>query len=90
MQSVEEGTLYYYNLDKKILNSNIFYEIKGQSKEIIGYPIMNTIKSLRIVKGISVGKHHSLYWDEDGSLYSWGSRSLALGYGELPSDVVHY
>lgn len=49
---------------------------------------MNTIKTLKLVKGISVGKHHSLYWDEDGSLYSWGSRSLALGYGELPSDVL--
>jgi hypothetical protein len=21
-------------------------------------------------------------------LYSWGSKSLALGYGELPSDVL--
>lgn len=46
---------------------------------------MNKMRVGKVVKGVSVGKHHSLLWDNEGKLYSWGCRSLALGYGHLPS-----
>ena len=60
--------------------------MRNAAKEIIGYPTLNRMKVNRVVKGISVGKHHSLFWDNEGKLYSWGCRSLALGYGHLPSE----
>ncbi len=32
------------------------------------------------IKGVSIGTHHCLCWDIQGSLFSWGKKSLALGY----------
>ena len=40
------------------------------------------------VVGISVGKVHCMCWDVQGMLYTWGNRSLALGYDDLPQEVI--
>ena len=32
------------------------------------------------IVGISVGKFHCMCWDVDGKLYTWGNKSIALGY----------
>ena len=40
------------------------------------------------INGISVGKFHCMAWDEHGSLYTWGNRTIALGFKKLPRDKV--
>jgi alpha-tubulin suppressor-like RCC1 family protein len=84
---VQEATVFHYSLEKKVENSNRLYEIKAEMCEIIAHPTLTTIKTARSIKGISIGRHHSLCWDAEGQLFSWGCRSLGLGYGSLPSDV---
>lgn len=32
------------------------------------------------VIGISIGKVHCMCWDITGALYTWGNRTIALGY----------
>lgn len=41
------------------------------------------------VVGISVGKFHCMCWDISGCLFTWGNRSIALGYEELPHEVFN-
>lgn len=36
-----------------------------------------------------MGKYHTLCWDEHGGIYSWGSRSLALGFDSLPDEDLN-
>jgi hypothetical protein len=86
--NAETGTAYHYSLQKKVENSNRLYEIRAASCQIIAHPTLTSLNTCRPVKGISVGKHHSLCWDEQGELYSWGCRSLGLGFGSLPADVL--
>jgi hypothetical protein len=32
------------------------------------------------VVGLSIGKVHCMCWDTHGILYTWGNRTIALGY----------
>lgn len=32
------------------------------------------------IKGVCMSKYHNLCWDFDGKIYSWGHRSVGLGY----------
>jgi len=57
--------------------------------QIIGYPTGLTINCKKIIKGLSVGRYYTLCWDEYGRLYSWGCKSLGLGYGEMPDEVTN-
>jgi alpha-tubulin suppressor-like RCC1 family protein len=66
---------YYYNYE----SYNKLYEIS--SAMIVGYPSFSHIHINKKVRGISGSKYHSLCWDEEGKIYSWGFSSLALGYG---------
>lgn len=56
--------------------------------QIIGYPTGLTIDYKKNIKGLSVGKYYTLCWDDQGKLYSWGSKSLGLGYGVMPNEVT--
>ena len=51
---------------------------------IIGYPSKNIFYVKEKVVGISIGKYHSMCWSSEGSVYTWGNRSIALGYEDLP------
>ena len=55
--------------------------------KINGYPTLDVINVRNKILGISVGQHYCLCWDNNGQLYSWGSRSIGLGYIQLPTDV---
>ena len=35
-----------------------------------------------------MGKYHNLLWDCQGKLYSWGCKSIALGYSSLPAQEI--
>lgn len=54
--------------------------IEEETYSVIGYPTQQTFRMKNKVIGISAGKFHCLCWDSAGLLYSWGNRSLALGY----------
>ena len=56
------------------------------NSQLISYPSRTTISLPTSPKGLSFGKHLILYWDDDGNLYSWGCRSIALGYGSIPNE----
>ena len=51
-----------------------------QIYSIVAYPTQQTFTMKNKVIGISVGKFHCMCWDSVGLLYTWGNRSLALGY----------
>jgi hypothetical protein len=42
------------------------------------------------INGLSIGKNHCLCWDNEGKLFSWGCRSIALGYNDLPDAVYSF
>lgn len=46
----------------------------------MAYPTMEKNIMKNKVVGISVGKFHCMCWDIVGLLYTWGNRSLALGF----------
>ncbi len=62
------------------------YRITDNGRTVIGYPTMEKFDFNSKIVGISVGKYHSLCWDQFGILYSWGTRSLGLGFDNLPDD----
>jgi alpha-tubulin suppressor-like RCC1 family protein len=80
---------FHYSPEKKVDNSNRLYHIDSRTSVITGYPTAQAVRMPTRVKGISVGKYHCLCWDDAGKLYSWGCRSLGLGYGVFPSEVYH-
>lgn len=53
---------------------------------MISYPIKQ-ITPIPKIAGISIGKYHNLSWTEEGKLYSWGLKSIALGYSYIPDTV---
>lgn len=71
----------------KVDNSNRLYHFSAAHAKIIGYPTRDVIETPAKIKGISIGASHCLCWDHNGYLYSWGSKSLGLGYTQLPTDV---
>jgi hypothetical protein len=79
---------YFYSPEKKIDNLNRLYFINQMENQIIGYPTGLMMNFNKNVKGLSVGKHYTLCWDDQGKLYSWGSKSLGLGYGYMPDEVT--
>jgi hypothetical protein len=44
----------------------------------------------RKAKGISIAKEHIFCWDNDGQLYGWGFKSIALGIYSASSEVIPY
>lgn len=79
------GTAFHYSLLKKVENSNRLYEIKPAACQVLAHPTLTALPTLRPVRGVSVGRHHSLCWDDQGGLFAWGGRSLGLGLGGLPA-----
>ena len=79
---------YVYSPEKKVDNLNRLYFVNHMERQILGYPTGLRINTKKVVKGLSVGKYYTLCWDEMGKLYSWGSKSLGLGYGEIPIQVT--
>jgi alpha-tubulin suppressor-like RCC1 family protein len=72
--SADEGNFFYYSLEKKVENSNRLYEIRNTARKIMGHPTLTSVPVTRTVKENSVGRLHSLYWDGQEHLYSWGCR----------------
>jgi len=48
-------------------------------QELIGFPSGKIIQIPERPLGISLGRYHGLIWTEEGKLFSWGCKNLALG-----------
>ena len=79
--------IFEYTPQKKADNSNRLYHFDSYDMKINGFPTGDVIEMQRKILGISVGQNYCLCWDSQGQLYSWGSRSIGLGYVQLPTDV---
>ncbi len=67
---------------------NLVYQLTNNSQSLIMQPTHKRIDFKTKLAGLSLGKYHNLAWDSDGKLYSWGRRSIALGYSALPDEEV--
>lgn len=70
---------FYYSHNQKINSSAVIYHLTKHNS-IITYPAHTQLSFKKKIAGISLGKYHNLIWDFQGKLYSWGCRSIALGY----------
>lgn len=55
-------------------------EINQEVYSIFAFPTQENIFMKNKIVGISVGRVHIMCWDSSGNLFSWGNRSIALGY----------
>jgi alpha-tubulin suppressor-like RCC1 family protein len=65
---------------------NLVYQLTNHSHTLIMHPTQKRIDFKTKLAGVSLGKYHNLAWDCEGKLYSWGCRSIALGYSALPEE----
>lgn len=79
--------VFCYCPEKKVDNSNRLYYFDSSILKINGYPTGTVLGMKRNIRGMSVGKYYCLCWDDEGSLFSWGCKSIGLGYIKLPNEV---
>lgn len=79
---------YFFAHGQKITSENIVYQLANEGQALLLHPSLNKIDLQKKVVGLSLGKYHNLAWDCEGRLYSWGCRSIALGYSALPDEEV--
>lgn len=75
---------YYFASAQKITPDTLLYQLTNHSQTLLLHPSQTRIDLKRAIAGLSLGKYHNLAWDREGRLYSWGCRSVALGYSTLP------
>ena len=78
-EAVEEDSIWYYSTVKNLDNAVKIYQLNCQSHQVIAIPTSKTISIPEKPQGLSVGKYHGLVWTENGHLYTWGCKNLALG-----------
>jgi hypothetical protein len=56
--------IYEYCPEKKADNSNRLYYFDANNLRITGYPTRQTIEVKHTIKGLSIGQHYCLGWDD--------------------------
>jgi alpha-tubulin suppressor-like RCC1 family protein len=79
---------YYFAHGQKIATENLVYQLTDHAQALLLHPTRARIPFPTKLAGVSLGKYHNLAWDREGRLYSWGCRSIALGYAALPEEEV--
>jgi hypothetical protein len=72
--------IYHYCPEQKVDNSNRLYYFDSASLKLRGYPTGEVFNFKKKIKGVSIGPYYCLCWDYEGALYSWGTKSIGLGY----------
>jgi hypothetical protein len=83
----EENEKYFYTPSQITAFEDSAYALAEEEKTVVGFPSCRKIKMGIKVSGLSLGKYHCLLWDANGALYSWGCKSIALGYSVFPEQV---
>lgn len=78
---------FYFSTLKKAADKKSLLRVSHKEPSKINIYPDKEIKELKEnIVGLSIGKYHSMCWDDKGKLYSWGCKSLALGHETLPEE----
>jgi alpha-tubulin suppressor-like RCC1 family protein len=80
MEESKGGDVFSFSACRRPTNEITLYSLLKHENTIVGFPGGKRLNFSKRVVGVSAGKAHCLCWDEAGTLFSWGERSIALGY----------